>query len=125
MTAKLTSIFFCLIYAALNVIGAAIIKHQVNGQILGSIELWIKFLIKPSVILAFAIIFLSALVMFKALSSGQFSFIVPVSSGINFILTVMVGYFLFKDSLNFASFVGLAFIITGILILAIYSQKNG
>jgi small multidrug resistance pump len=125
MTGKLISIFFCFTYAALNVSGAAIIKNQVKGQNLDSIEMWIKFLLKPSVILAFSIIFLSALVMFKALSSGQFSFIVPISTGINFILTVMVGNFLFNDSLNFASLMGLVFIVTGILILALYSQSNG
>jgi multidrug transporter EmrE-like cation transporter len=57
--------------------------------------------------------------MFKALSSGLFTYVVPVTSGINFILTAWVGYFKFKDSFNFVSFLGLAFIVVGILKLAL------
>ena len=124
MSVKLASVFFCFLYALLNVFGAAIIKFQLHGRKLSNIGEWISFLFQPFIILAFLIIFLSALVMFKALSIEQFSFVIPVSTGINFMLTVIVGYYLFKDSLNFTSFIGLALIISGIIILALNSPKN-
>jgi multidrug transporter EmrE-like cation transporter len=124
MVAKLTSIFFCFLYAAFNVSGAAIIKYQLHGRKLTNAKEWFDFLLHFNVIVAFGIIFLSALIMFKALSTGQFSFIIPVATGVNFMLTVLVGYILFKDSFTFASFIGMSFIITGIIILALYSQKN-
>jgi multidrug transporter EmrE-like cation transporter len=124
MSDKFASIFFCSLYAVFNVCGASIIKYQLNGRKLSSIKEWMSFLFQFNVILAFGIIFLSAIIMFKALSSGQFSFIIPVATGINFSLTILVGYFLFKDSLNLTTFIGLGLIISGIIILAANYQRN-
>lgn len=76
------------------------------------------FLIQPSVIFAFAVIFLSALVMFKALSSGAFSLVIPIATGINFIFTVAIGYYLFNDTLNLRSVIGFLLILLGILVLS-------
>ena len=124
MSEKVGSIFFCTLYAIFNVSGAAIIKYHLQGRKLGNVKEWFSFLLDFNIIIAFGIIFLSSLIMFKALSIGQFSFIIPVATGINFMLTILVGYLLFKDSLNLASIIGMFFIITGIFILALNSQKN-
>src|SRR5688572_22792880 len=98
------AVLFCLLYAMLNVAGAAIIKFRLKGKVLTSMNEWISFLFTPQVIGAFVLIFVSALVMFKALSAANFTFVIPISAGINFILTIVVGYFLFKDNLNIISF---------------------
>src|ERR1044071_225000 len=99
-TTVLKAVVFCCLYALLNVAGAAIIKWKLKGRVLSSVNDWIQFLFTPHVIGAFVLIFVSALVMFKALSAANFTFVIPVSAGVNFILTVIVGYYLFKDSLN-------------------------
>lgn len=112
------AIFFCFLYAVLNVSGAALIKWKLKGRVLNEFRDWLTFLLDIQVIFAFAIIFGSALVLFKALSSGNFSFIIPVAVGINFILTVVIGYFLFKDQLNYISFIGFLLIISGIFLLS-------
>ncbi|MEO5563753.1 MAG: hypothetical protein ABIR18_09970 [Chitinophagaceae bacterium] len=118
------AVIFCFFYAVLNVSGAAIIKWKLKGKVLNELNHWIKFLLDIQVIGAFAIIFLSALVMFKALSVGAFTFVIPVSAGINFVLTVMVGYFVFKDQLNLISFTGFTLIITGIILLSLNSTQH-
>jgi multidrug transporter EmrE-like cation transporter len=64
------------------------------------------------------------LVVFKALSSANFTFVIPVSTGINFILTIIVGYYVFKDPLNFISFLGFGLIISGIILLSINSLHH-
>ncbi len=118
------AIVFCFFYALLNVSGAALIKWKLKGRALNALGDWIQFLLNIQVIGAFALIFVSALVLFKALSAGNFTFIIPVSAGINFILTVIAGYYIFKDQLNMASFIGFGLIISGIILLSINNAHH-
>ena len=118
------SIFFCFLYALFNVSGAAIIKWKLKGRVLNELSQWMNFLFEIPVIAAFALIFISALVMFKALSGGQFTFIIPVATGVNFILTVIAGYFIFKDQINFISFMGFALILSGIILLSLNNMHH-
>jgi len=112
------------LYAILNVTGAALIKWKLKGRTLSAVNDWLKLLLEPQVIAAFALIFLSMLVIFKALSLANFTFVIPVSAGINFVLTVIAGYFIFKDSLNYISFIGFALIISGILLLSLNNTQH-
>jgi hypothetical protein len=57
MIGKLNSMLFCFFYALLNVSGASIIKCQIIGQTLDSLELLINFLLKSIGISASVVIF--------------------------------------------------------------------
>ena len=118
------AVLYCALYALLNVSGAAIIKWNLKGKLLTSFSQWINLLLHPQVIAAFVLIFVSMLVIFKALSTANFTFVIPVSAGINFIFTVIAGYYIFKDQLGLASFAGFALIISGILLLSINSTQH-
>lgn len=118
------AVLYCALYALLNVSGAAIIKYNLKGKVLTNFNQWINILLNVQVIGAFALIFVSMLVIFKALSSANFTFVIPVSAGINFILTVIAGYYIFKDQLSFASYVGFTLIISGIILLSINSTQH-
>jgi multidrug transporter EmrE-like cation transporter len=118
------AVIFCFFYAVLNVSGAAIIKWNLKGKVLNEFSQWISFLLNIQVIAAFSLIFISALVMFKALSSADFTFVIPVSAGINFILTLIAGYFIFKDKINFVSYVGFTLILSGIILLSINNVRH-
>src|ERR1700759_4908748 len=118
------SVLYCALYALLNVSGAALIKLNLKGKVLTNVNQWVSVLLNPQVIAAFALIFVSMLVIFKALSSANFTFVIPVSAGINFVLTVIAGYFLFKDQLGLISFIGFALIVSGILLLSINSTPH-
>ena len=118
------AIVFCLLYAVLNVSGAAIIKWNLKGKVLNELSHWINFLMNLQVLVAFSLIFISALVIFKALSTADFSFVIPVSTGINFVLTLIAGYFIFKDKINFISYIGFTLILSGIIILSINNVRH-
>jgi multidrug transporter EmrE-like cation transporter len=115
---------YCALYALLNVSGAAIIKWNLKGKALTSLNQWISLLLNVQVIGAFVLIFVSMLVIFKALSVANFTFVIPVSAGINFVLTIIAGYFIFKDHLNAVSFIGFALIISGIILLSLNSTQH-
>jgi multidrug transporter EmrE-like cation transporter len=59
------------------------------------------------------------------LSSASFSFTIPTATGINFALTIIVGYFIFKDQLNYLSFIGFGLILSGIIVLSLTNYHNG
>jgi multidrug transporter EmrE-like cation transporter len=83
-----------------------------------------QLLLNIPFIAAFLLIVASALALFKALSTNSFSFIIPVATGINFLLTVAAGYFLFQDRLSFFSFLGFTLIIGGVIILSLNNQVH-
>ena len=118
------AVLYCALYALLNVSGAAIIKMNLKGKVLTNFNQWMGVLFNVQVIGAFALIFVSMLVMFKALSSANFTFVIPVSAGINFVLTIIAGYFIFKDQMNLATYIGFILIISGILLLSINSTQH-
>jgi multidrug transporter EmrE-like cation transporter len=118
------AVAYCFLYAVLNVSGAAIIKWKLRGKVLNELNHWINLLLDIQVVGAFALIFISALVIFKALSTANFTFVIPVSAGINFVLTLIAGYFIFKDKLNFISFIGFTLILSGILLLSLNSTQH-
>jgi|KBSMisStandDraft_5_1062788.scaffolds.fasta_scaffold87014_3 multidrug transporter EmrE-like cation transporter len=120
----LKSILYILLYAAFNVSGAALIKWQLKGKSLTTLSEWLGFMFNFYFVVAFIMIILSALSLFKALSTNNFSLIIPIANGINFILTVMLGYYLFQDKLSFMSFVGFVLIIGGIVVLSLNTQVH-
>jgi multidrug transporter EmrE-like cation transporter len=117
------TIAYILLYAAFNVSGAAIIKWQLKGKSLETLNEWLKLMLNVPFVMAFLLIVLSALAFFKALSTHSFTLIVPIATGINFMLTIAVGYYLFQDKLSIISFVGFVLIIGGILILSLNNQS--
>lgn len=120
----LKSILYILLYAAFNVSGAALIKWQLKGKTLTTLGEWLGFIFNFYFVVAFIMIILSALSLFKALSTNNFSLIIPIANGINFILTVMLGYYLFQDKLSFMSFVGFVLIIGGIVVLSLNTHAH-
>lgn len=116
-------IICCILYALLNSAGASILKSQLQSTQLISIKSYIEILLNIKVIAGFSLIFISALVLFKALSIGKFSLIGPLSNGINFVCTISIGYFFFHDRLNIYQVFGLLLIITGILFISLNGNK--
>ncbi|MDX5438346.1 MAG: hypothetical protein LPK03_14170 [Pontibacter sp.] len=118
------TILYILLYAAFNVSGAALIKWQLKGKSLETLSEWLKLVLNLPFIAAFLLIVFSALAFFKALSTNSFSLIIPIATGINFILTIGVGYYLFQDRLSMLSFIGFILIISGILILSLNNSAH-
>ncbi|QMU27457.1 DMT family transporter [Adhaeribacter radiodurans] len=118
------TIIYILLYAAFNVSGAALIKWQLKGKRLETINEWFMLIFNLPFIAAFLLIVLSALVFFKALSTNSFSMIIPIATGINFILTIGVGYYLFQDKISTLSFIGFILIISGIIVLSLNNQAH-
>ena len=118
------SVLICFFYALMNVSGTTLMKWKLKEKPLNSFSDLVHLLLNGYVIGAFAIVFVSALVLFKALSGGNFTFVIPVAVGINFIFTIIAGYYIFREQLNMVSFVGFTLIISGIILLSLNSTPH-
>lgn len=110
---------FSFLYAIFNVAGAAIIKNKLLSENIGTFKEFIFFLIDIKIILAMIFIFISMFFSIKALSIDRFSSVIPILTGVNFLVTVGVGYFFFKDELSLTGYMGILFIIIGIYLLGL------
>ena len=115
-------VILCFIYAICNVTGATLIKSEIGSSNLSVLRDYISFLFTARVLAGFIIISISALIIIKALSMERFSFVIPTAQGVNFALTVLVGYFVFGDQLKFGSYAGLLLILAGIVLMGINAQ---
>ncbi|MCC6600114.1 MAG: hypothetical protein IT223_05520 [Crocinitomicaceae bacterium] len=104
-------------YASMSVLGATLIKSRVTGYGLHQPSDYLRFLFEPRVISGMFVIFLSALVLFKALSVGDFNFVIPLSAAINFILTALIGTLVFNEKAGWTTIGGIALILGGIILL--------
>jgi len=113
-------VLICLSYAVLNVSGSALIKWELAkyGH-LGCLKEWMLFLSKGRVMLGLCINFASVLMIFKALHLGKFTYVLPVSVGLNFLLAVGLGCFLFQDKMSGLSILGISFILSGIVLMSL------
>lgn len=116
-------VLYSILYAAINVSGAALIKSDLKNQSLSGISDYITFLLRWRVIAGFALVFLSAIILIKALSMAKISLVNPMATGINFGFTLIVGYFLFQERITISHYVGLALILAGILIISVAEKS--
>ena len=108
-------------YALFNVAGAALIKSQIQTgkPSFNGIGDYLIFLLKAKTLLGLGLVFLAALILFKALSLYEFTRVIPLSIGINFILTAALGHFWFHESLPLMKLSGMGLILAGSILIAV------
>jgi multidrug transporter EmrE-like cation transporter len=99
--------------------GAALIKMQLQQTTLVNFQDYVSFMIKPRVIAGFAVVFLSSMILIKALSLSKISLINSMSTGMNYSLTLLMGYFLFHDRLTLTHYMGIVLILVGVFVIAL------
>ena len=80
-------------------------------------------LITPIVIMSIILYFAGFAIRSKVVVSNEISIVLPLSSSIAFILTLIYGYILFNESINAKKVLGICFIITGIVMLQLKKVK--
>ena len=114
---------YAILYAVFNVAGATIIKHKLGTSSVSNVRDFILFLMSAQTILALCFIFVSMFFSIKVLSLASFSAAVPYLTGINFILTLMVGIFVFGERLIPIGYIGVILIFIGVVFVSMgYGQ---
>ena len=107
----------CGLYAIFNSSAALIIKHKLLTYKVTNPYEFVIFLMDMKIVLAFILIIISMFFAIRALSLSQISVVIPLSTSINFIVTVIMGILFFKDTLTMQSYIGLACILIGMTVL--------
>ena len=110
---------YSLLYAIFNVTGAAIIKSKLLVSGISDFKEFLVFFLDFKIIIAMIFIFISMFFSIKALSLDKFSMVIPILTGVNFVVTIAVGYFFFKDYLVLTGYIGILLIILGIYLLGL------
>jgi multidrug transporter EmrE-like cation transporter len=105
------------LYAVFNVSGAAIIKTKLLEHKIVAVKDFLWFLLDWKIMGAMVFIFVSMFFSIKALSLAKFSNVIPVMTGINFMITVSVGLLYFKDRISLWGYTGIILIIIGIYLI--------
>ena len=114
---------YATLYAVFNVAGATLIKHKLGASSVSSVRDFILFLMSAQTILALCLIVVSMFFSIKVLSLASFSAAVPYLTGINFILTLMVGIFIFSERLIPIGYIGVFLIFIGVVCVSMgYGQ---
>jgi multidrug transporter EmrE-like cation transporter len=116
-------VLYSILYAALNVSGAALIKSELKTASLSGFREYLMFLFRIKVITGFAVVFISSLVLIKALSIAKISLVNPVATGVNFMFTLVMGYFVFSERIGLAHYFGLALILAGIVVISMAERS--
>ncbi len=117
MNSSLNLILMTTLYAIFNVGGAAIIKTRLLEQKVNGLREFVTFVFDPYVVSALASIAISMFFAIKALSLSVFSSVIPLMTGINFVLTIVLGVMLFKEQLTSYAYLGVFLIFGGIVLV--------
>ncbi len=112
------NIILTVIYILLTTGGLIFMKLGGNSLVI-SIKNAIEFKIGYLTLLGLILYIISFLLWQKLLISFDLSYIVPITTGISQIMILIIGYFIFKESINFYNILGVLLIIIGILLISL------
>jgi small multidrug resistance pump len=112
-------IILCLIYAVIAVCGVILIKFELPGHRLITLQDYVKLILTWRVILGFIIIGISSLVQMKILSIWKMSQAIPISTAIYFIFLGIFGFFLFNEKISLFTIIGIILVMAGIAFISI------
>ena len=117
------SLILIIASAFTNAMGSTIMKHAYGGNesLLtgGIISAFLKILLNPWIVLGLSMFGISFFFMAAALSRAELTFAYPLMSAIVYLLLLAVGYFFFHEHLTLLRMGGMAFILTGIVMLTV------
>ncbi len=110
------------IYAAYGMLALAIISEVTGSTFLVKSEGFTKLGPSVAVVVLFSIAFYLLSQVIKVIPLG---IAYAIWAGVGIILTAVVGYIIFKQSLDVPAMCGIALIVAGVLVINLFSQSGG
>lgn len=109
-------------YAAYGMLALAIITEVTGSTFLVKSEGFTKLWPSVAVIVLFAIAFYLLSQVIKVIPLG---IAYAIWAGVGIILTAAVGYFIFRQSLDLPALLGIALIVSGVVVINMFSNSTG
>ena len=116
-------LLLALISALILAGGQTSLKHGLiqsggfSGESLRAIGVWTRILTEPYVILGFVLYAAASILWLRVLSELEMSQAYPLIS-LSYAFSLVIGHWLFDDTLSFARIAGVIFIIIGAIVVA-------
>ncbi|RLL48871.1 QacE family quaternary ammonium compound efflux SMR transporter [Acinetobacter cumulans] len=110
------------IYMAYAMLALAIITEVTGSTFLVKSEGFTKFWPSAAVVVLFCIAFYLLSQVIKVIPLG---IAYAIWAGVGIILTAAVGYFIFKQNLDLPAMLGIALIVSGVLVINLFSNSTG
>ena len=93
---------------------------KLGGNSLGlSLKNGLNFKIGYITLLGFILYIGSFLMWQKLLATYDLSYIVPITTGIVQVVVLLASYFIFRESISLTNFIGIVFVIVGVILISI------
>lgn len=109
-------------FYAYVILAFAIVAEVSGTAFLVKSEGFTKLLPSLLVIIFYSLSFYALSQVTKTLNIGV---VYAIWSGVGIVFTAMIGYYLFKQALDTPALIGIGFIITGVLIMNLFSKTLG
>ena len=103
-------------------LGLAIIAEVTGSTVLVKSEGFTRLWPSLAVVVLFCIAFYLLSQVIKVIPLG---IAYAIWAGVGIILTAIVGYIVFKQALDLSAFIGIALIISGVVVINLFSQAAG
>jgi small multidrug resistance pump len=110
------------VFLAYSLLGLAIISEVVGSTFLVKSEGFSKLFPSIMVIILFSLAFYLLSHVIKTIPLG---IAYAIWAGFGIVLTAIVGYVLFKQTLDAPAMIGIALIVSGVVVINLFSQSTG
>ena len=107
------------ILMAYALLAMAIISEVIGSTFLVKSEGFTKLLPSLAVVVLFSLAFYLLSQVIKVIPLG---IAYAIWAGVGIVLTALIGYFIFKQSLDLAAMIGIALIVSGVIVINLFSN---
>lgn len=110
------------ILMAYALLAMAIISEVIGSTFLVKSEGFTRLLPSLAVVVLFSFAFYLLSQVIKVIPLG---IAYAIWAGVGIVLTALIGYFVFRQSLDFAAMIGIALIVSGVVVINLFSNSTG
>ena len=103
-------------------LAAAIVLEVIGTSLLKASDGMSRWLPATGAMLSYAACFYLLSITMKSIPTG---IAYAIWAGVGIVLTAIVGYVIFKQALDLPAFIGIALIISGVVVINLFSQTTG
>ena len=114
---KIQVVVLIALHALINLFGSALIKDQINRSLPAAPFDYLMVLFSVRAISGFSMIAGGFLLMMFIMRRTDFSFFMPVSLVVSYLITVLISIFFLQETIHLRTYIGLFFMMIGAVVL--------
>ncbi len=114
---RLVILLLIVLHATINLMGAALIKDQVNRSRPNVLPEYLSMMLSWRALAGFGLIGVGFLIMMVIMRRTDFAFFMPVSLSVSYVITITIAVFFLGETIEARTYLGIALMMLGSLFL--------